>query len=172
MDCRQAQSLVALMVGQDHADANLEGAVQQHVLQCASCRKFHSELVASQSLLGEARLYSDSRRRLWPQVAERLAELDRRPRFARFNVWVPTVVTAAACLLLVTVATLETQRPQGGILPGMVWQQPASRDLFLSDPEFSMHRGELPTADDLARWRRRGVEMQNPELQTVKNSQW
>lgn len=155
MDCRQAQTFLALVVGQDHADARAEGAVSEHVEHCAVCQSFQRQLRVSQSALVEARLVPDSRRRLWPRVAERLAGLTCRPQFARFNIWVPTTIAAAACLLLVAVASQELQYRSDGYLSSAFSRQPEPRDLFQTDPEFAANRGELPSAVDLHRWRDR-----------------
>ncbi len=128
MDCRQSQSFLALMVGQDHADSAAECLVRQHVVGCPSCRKFHAELLASQAALADSRIQVGARRQLWPRVAERLAELECRPQFARFNVWVPTAVAAAACLLLVAVAAVEMQRRDDSLFRSMAGNRPAVRD--------------------------------------------
>lgn len=161
MDCRQAQSFLALMVGQDHNDSAGEQHVRQHVTQCASCRRFHQDIGTAQVSLSEAGLQVQTRRHLWPRVAERLAELDRRPQFARFNVLVPTSVATVACLLLVAVTLLDTQQNPSG-----------SRDLFRSDPSFAASRGELPSQADFQRWQQRqrnDFSMQQPELQQARD---
>lgn len=159
MDCRQAQSFLALMVGQDHNDSAGEQHVRQHVTHCASCRRFHQDIGTAQVSLSEAGLQVQTRRHLWPRVAERLAELDRHPQFARFNVLVPTSVATVACLLLVAVTLLEPQQNSS-----------ASRDLFRTDPSFAATRGELPSQADLQRWQRQRGEfrLQQPELQQAR----
>jgi len=82
-------------------------------------------------------------------VARRLAELDVKPQFLRFNVWIPSALATAACLLLVSMAMLEIQRES---LRGSQWQAASERDLFQSDPKFNTHRGQLPNREDLVRW--------------------
>lgn len=168
MDCRQAQPLLALLIGQDQSEDDIEAGVLEHVARCGACQQFQRQLMVSQEALAEARVYSETPRRLWPRLAERLAELERSPQFARFNVWVPTLAAAAACLLLISVASLETRRGDYSVFPGMAWENTTTRDLFQTDPEFTAHRGELPTAADLQRWRRRQLEMNQPDMQTVK----
>jgi hypothetical protein len=80
-------------------------------------------------------------------VAACIAEWERRPQFARFNVWVPSFAAAAACLLLVAVGLMEPAPP--------------ARDLFKSDPMFAANRGQLISVEDLNRWQ----DLQSPELQ-------
>lgn len=157
MDCRQAQSLAALSVGQDHADPAIERALHQHLGECADCRRFHRQLIVSQAVLVECRVHPASRSRLWPRVAERLAELEQRPQFLRFNVWLPTSAAAAACLLLMTVAMVEVQRRDDAVARPVAARL-ESRDLFRTDPVFASNRGGLPSDNDLERWRRRLVE--------------
>lgn len=145
------------MVGQDHGDAHSAEGLERHAGQCAACQKFQLDLQVSQTVLQEARLEVTFRRQLWPSVAARLSEFERSPRFARFNVWVPTTVAAAACLLLVSVALVEVQRRNAELFPGavwqnMAWQNSAKRDLFRTDPAFNSTHGELPSEADFERW--------------------
>jgi hypothetical protein len=87
-------------------------------------------------------------------VAACLAEWERRPQFARFNVWVPSCAAVAACLLLVSVAVLEVDQQTSRFLPSVVLDQPwASRDLYETDPNFAADRGEVISSRDIARWR-------------------
>lgn len=174
MDCRQAQSLMALMVGQDHGDSQSVDGLERHVEHCAACQKFHQDLQVSQSVLQEARLQVVFRRRVWPSVAARLSEAERTPRFARFNVWVPTAVATAACLLLVSVALFEVQRRNAELFPGMAWQGSPSRDLFQTDPQFSASHGNLPSEADFERWLNRPgqpvpTQVRDFQLRTARN---
>jgi hypothetical protein len=147
MDCRQAQSVLALAVGQDGCDPVAEDAVRAHLAACPQCRKVQRDMEAAHAALLESRSQPRFRHGLWPQVAACIAEWERRPQFARFNVWVPSFAAAAACLLLVTV--------------GLLQPSPPSRDLFKSDPMFASDRGHLISVEDLARWQ----DLQSPGLQ-------
>lgn len=153
MDCRQMQPLLALMVGQDLPDSEMERAVTQHLQQCPSCRERRQSLAMSRSVLLDAQPLVRFRGGLWPRIAAKLPQYDRRRQLARFNVWVPTAVAALACTLLVAVAAVEIQRkvnPQvGGYVRGV---QPPSRNLFVSDPTFAKSRGQLIDASDVEHW--------------------
>lgn len=171
IDCRTARTLVALQVGHDLPDAASLRSVTAHVEECSVCRAWQQQLLASQTVLTESRLMFEPHGKLWPRVAACLTEWERRPQFARFNVWIPTVVATAACLLLVAVATLEMQRHNGGLSLEMVWQSPSPRDLFRTDPAFAANHGQFPSAEDVQRWRWRGagLDSRGLELQPARN---
>jgi hypothetical protein len=154
MDCRQAQSVLALAVGQDACDPAAEQAVRAHLTACPVCRQTQRDLEIAHAALLESRTQPAFRRGLWPQVAACIAEWECRPQFARFNVWVPSLAAVAACLLLVSVAVFEVDQHAGRLLPSVVLDQPsASRNLYESDPNFTADRGEVISARDIARWR-------------------
>jgi predicted anti-sigma-YlaC factor YlaD len=157
MDCRQIQSVLALAVGQDPCDPVDEQAVRAHLSDCPCCRRFRQELEASHAALLESRVH----RGLWPQVAACLAEWECRPRFARFNVWVPSVAAVAASLLLISVAVLEVDHHTHQWLPSVVQDRSTPRNLFLTDPNFTASRGQMLSPDDVIRWR----QMQHQQLQ-------
>lgn len=173
MDCRQASNWLALGAGQDLTEADIAASVEHHLHQCPLCRRKQSDLQSTLNLLAEAQLMPDPRRRLWPRVSQRLAELELRPRFLRFNVWVPTTLAAAACLLMVSVVAVEFQRHNERDLFGQPWQASSQRDLFQSDPQFNVGRGQLPTSADWKRWETAHDEQQrrpfrNPEVQSAR----
>ncbi|MBI1346767.1 hypothetical protein GC163_10820 [bacterium] len=149
MDCRQAKHWIALIAGQDPTDSQTAGAVRQHVEHCADCRCFHASVGQALSVLPDARREVRGTRRLWPRVAQRLSELDVKPQFLRFNVWIPTVLASAACLLLVSVAIVEVQQQSGQSLN---WQAANERNLFQSDPQFNQHRAQQPTPQEMRQW--------------------
>uniref|UniRef100_A0A7C2K259 Zf-HC2 domain-containing protein n=1 Tax=Schlesneria paludicola TaxID=360056 RepID=A0A7C2K259_9PLAN len=152
MDCRQIQSVLALVVGQDPCDPADEQAVRAHLSNCPACRRFRQDLKVSHTALLESRTQPQFRRGLWPQVAACLADWESRPQFARFNVWVPSVAAVVACLLLVSVAALEVDHHSQQWLPSLVQERTAPpRDLF-NDPDFSHNRGRLLSRDDVRRW--------------------
>lgn len=149
MDCRQAKHWIALIAGQDPTDSQVAAGVQQHLRSCPACRDYHESCGQTLSVLADSRRVPDPRRRLWPAVARRLAELDVQPPFLRFNVWIPTALASAACLFLVSVAMLEIQRESAR---SSQWQAASERDLFQSDPKFNTNRGQLPNRTDFVRW--------------------
>jgi hypothetical protein len=159
MDCRQAQALWSLVIGQDQPDSAELAALERHTRGCPGCRRFHDDLSRSQTALQEARLTIDPRPRLWPRVSATLIEWERRPKYAVFNVWVPTAIASLACLLLVSVAVWEVDRHRdGSSMIDVVLQRPAPRNLFVSDPAFRGTLGAQPTQDDLRRWQGKHAE--------------
>lgn len=168
MDCRQMQPLLALMVGQDLPDSDLERSVTQHLQQCPACRERRQSLAMSRSVLLDAQRSVRVRGGLWPRIAARLPQYDRRRQLARFNVWVPTAVAALACTLLVAVAAVEVHRkvnPQSAaFVRGL---EPRSRNLFDSDPTFAKSRGQLINANDVAHWSQTQGEAPQPAVYRV-----
>jgi hypothetical protein len=144
MDCRQAESLLALWAGNDLDEIDPARQVQAHLDACEHCRQRSREFVVAHTALQEARCDAPDLCNLWPRVKARLVEWERSPRFAKFNVWVPTAVAAVACSLLVFVASVEVQRK--------LQRQPA-RDLFRDDENLARSRGQLVSPYDLERWR-------------------
>lgn len=155
MDCQQADALLALWVGSDLEHAEQSRLLQAHLEACPRCRQRSQEFVVAETALQEARCVASETPSLWPSVRSRLLEWERRPHFAKFNVWVPTVVATVACSLLVMVASIEVQRRvQRWSNPPMAaqpWER--GRNLFVSDPGFSTTRGSDLTREDLERWK-------------------
>lgn len=155
MDCRQVQSVLALAVGQDLSDVTTLEAVREHVGRCPACQRLEQQFAVAHAALLDSRTVPRLRRGLWPQVAQCIADWDRRPQFARFNVWVPSLAAVAACVLLVTVAVLEVDQSGPQWLSGVRAEQSASasRNLFATDPRFAKSRGDFLSPQDVARWR-------------------
>lgn len=161
MDCQQAEATLSLWVGSDLDDADHAQLLHSHLEVCPRCRRRSQEFVAAHTALQEARvrpleegLPPDSSS-LWPRVKARLVEWESRPQFAKFNVWVPTVVATAACSVLVLVALVELQRKmeRWSSAPSLIAQPwGAQDDLFRSDPMFASSRGRALSRDDLERW--------------------
>ena len=97
------------------------------------------------------RCWSRGRSRSFGAVSGRRS----RPALRNGNVWVPSFAAVAACVLLVSVAVLEVDRHGSRWLPSVVLD-PADqpRDLFLTDPDFAAHRGQVISAEDIARWQK------------------
>lgn len=155
MDCQSSQSLLPLWVGQDLPDAAAEQQLRAHVAVCPACRALKERLSSSRRALQRSRSVEAVRPgRIWPRVAAQLAAWEARPQFARFNVWVPTLTAAVACMLLVAVAAVEVQRKAAHWMGGAVAERAAPpRNLFVSDPTFARSRGKFPTWEDAQRWR-------------------
>jgi hypothetical protein len=156
MDCQQAESLLALWVGNDLDHAEQSRLLQMHLEACPHCRQRSLEFVVAETALQEARVngtdgVASESSSLWPRVKARLLEWERCPHFAKFNVWVPTAIATVACSLLVMVASIEVQRRVQG----------QARNLFVSDPDFNSSRGSRLTREDFERW-------QDAEFKTVR----
>jgi predicted anti-sigma-YlaC factor YlaD len=146
MDCRQAESWLALWVGNDLSDTEPARQLQVHLEQCEHCRAKSLEFVVAHTALQEARCVpAETPVCLWPRVRARLAQWDCRPQFARFNVWVPTALATVACSLLVWVATVEVQRK--------VQQWPQVQNLHQPAMSLQARRSPSVSPRDFERWR-------------------
>jgi len=150
MDCRQAESLLALWAGNDLDDIDPTHRVQAHLDACEHCRQRSRDFVVAHTALQEARCAAPESPNLWPRVRAKLMEWEQRPQLAKFNVWVPTALAAVACSLLVLVASVEVQRKL---------QRPPSRDLFRTDSQFARSRDKLLSPYDLERWQEAEFEL-------------
>ena len=109
MNCSQARSGLALLVGQDLDDKGRLD-LERHLAVCPCCRHARQQLEQVMSVLqvanaGESPDLSDS---LWPDLSERIRVRQRYRRQERFNGWVPALAVTAACLTIVVFAS----RPQ------------------------------------------------------------
>jgi hypothetical protein len=155
MDCQQAETALSLWVGNDLDDAGHAQLLQAHVDACPNCRRRSQEFVAAHTALQEARQHCPESPSLWPRVRAKLVEWESRPRFAKFNVLVPTVVATAACSVLVAVALVEIQRKmeRWSSAPSLIarpWG--SSPNLFETDPNHRFSRGAPLSGRDFARW--------------------
>lgn len=171
MNCRHVQSLLSLAVGQDAADPTAEESIRVHLASCAVCSQVQRNLEAAHLALLESRTQPRLRRGLWPQVAACIADWERRPQFARFNVWVPSCAAVAACVLLVSVAVLEVDETHRW-LPSVVMDRPEQRNLFVTDPDFASDRGQVISAEDISRWRQQDSKSSRLQQATRQFPQW
>jgi hypothetical protein len=105
MNCKQAKTQVALLIGNDLEPAAL-AEVRNHLGQCAGCRQ-HFERLASclEVLQAPPRAYNAEEVSLWPKLSARLASPNAGQKPHRLNGWAPTLVVAAACTAMVWVAS-------------------------------------------------------------------
>ena len=163
MDCQQIQPLLALAVGQDLPDGDCERTVTLHLQQCPNCREHRQALAMARSVLQDAQPTVRLGGGLWPRISAQLAECQNRRPLARFNVWVPTVVAAMACGILVAIAALEISKkvnPQTTVFIRSM--QAPTRNLFDTDPTFSKSHGRLISEQDVAAWRQSQGELVQP----------
>lgn len=78
MNCREAQRELALHAGEDLGDSQREAEVQQHLAECASCRRQHAGVKSALAALAVADSSStyESVHSLWPAVRRRIAQGD------------------------------------------------------------------------------------------------
>lgn len=115
-DCRQAKSEIALKAGGDAVDPAVSALLEAHLTECSQCRGYLSGMTVSLESLQTCAADSVSpalSRSLWPSVASRLPRREPMTVAARFNLWVPTAATAAACaaMILVTIVQFERMMP-------------------------------------------------------------
>jgi hypothetical protein len=111
MNCRRAQSDIALWAGDDLDEAGLL-SLRRHLDDCPECRCYMEEMQLLMRLVEECPLREEgdeaSKRAvedsLWPTLSTRLVSLSS-PRSDRFNGWIPAVTVAAVCLAMVLIAS-------------------------------------------------------------------
>jgi hypothetical protein len=147
MNCRLANRLLPLWIGQDLADASEADALQAHLVQCQDCseqgRQLQEALDALQSISTTSLpAESGSHSRLWPRLAMVLKEVPRRRD--QFNGWIPAVAMAMAASLMVAVSVVQIRREMGNTVRTN-WYQDSStsvdRNLFETDRRFKERAG-------------------------------
>ncbi|MCA9073261.1 MAG: zf-HC2 domain-containing protein [Planctomycetaceae bacterium] len=111
MNCRRAQSDIALWAGNDLDETDLH-CLQRHLEACPECREYNEQMHALMRLVEECPLRDEAdaasksvvEESLWPSLSTRLATVPT-PRNDRFNGWVPAVAVAAVCLAMVLIAS-------------------------------------------------------------------
>ncbi len=111
MNCRRAQSEIALWAGDDLDETNHLG-LQHHLESCPECRAYLAEMQDLLRLVDDCPLRDEAdaasqqavENSLWPSLSTRLAKLPA-PQTDRFNGWVPALAVAAVCLVMVLVAS-------------------------------------------------------------------
>jgi predicted anti-sigma-YlaC factor YlaD len=106
MNCKIAQSQLALLVGNDLEPAAVD-QVRKHLDQCDCCRRHFDRLTAAQEALqtpGEG-AWSATVESLWPKLSLRLASATAGSKPHRLNGWAASLAVAAACTAMVWVAS-------------------------------------------------------------------
>jgi hypothetical protein len=157
MNCKQAKSHVALLIGNDLEPAALAD-VRSHLGQCVSCRQHFEKLSSCLEVLqAPPRGYSPEAESLWPKLSVRLASpiIGQKPH--RLSGWAPSLAVAAACTAMFWIASKQLI-PSGSVEqtvpPGRVY--PASQQIPLrldgtpaeNQPEFQIRsRAQKPLGD-------------------------
>lgn len=111
MNCRRAQSDIALWAGDDLDEAGLMG-LKRHLAACPECRCYMQEMRLLMRLVEECPLRDEGddaskcvvEGSLWPSLSTRLVTWPA-SRGDRFNGWIPAVTVAAVCLAMVLIAS-------------------------------------------------------------------
>ena len=109
MNCKRAQSDIALWAGHDLDESDLS-ELHAHLQVCPGCRGYLEDMRALLRLMEECPLRNEVEEvspreiSLWPSLASRLVSIPA-PRTDRFNGWVPAVAVAAVCFAMVLVAS-------------------------------------------------------------------
>lgn len=112
MNCKIAQSQLALLVGNDLEPAAVD-EVRKHLDKCDGCRRHFDRLTAAQEALqtpAEAS-WSASDESLWPNLSVRLASASAGSKPHRLNGWAASLAVAAACTAMVWVASHQWSGP-------------------------------------------------------------
>lgn len=114
MNCHQAESAIALEVGNDLDESALE-ELTTHLARCPECRAYQRQLSKAVDVLqspAEERPWSpdDS---VWPGVANYLAKSAQPASLRRhFNGWTPAMTVVAACAVMVVISILRPSEVQ------------------------------------------------------------
>ena len=110
MNCREARTEIALLVGNDLEDASARELLRQHVSGCPECRQYYRQMKQSFKVLEQADKSEtyETRESLWPAVSQRLQH--RRPEAPSRRQWWPIATFLAACV--VVVAIINAPMPQ------------------------------------------------------------
>jgi hypothetical protein len=116
MNCKQAKSRVALLIGNDLEPAALAD-VRQHLGQCVSCRQHFDKLSSCLEVLqAPPRGFNPDGESLWPKLSVRLASPTAGQKPHRLNGWAPSLAVAAACTAMFWVAS-KNWLPTAGVEP-------------------------------------------------------
>lgn len=105
MNCKQARTQAALLIGNDLEPAALAD-VRNHLGQCAACRQHFEKLSSCLEVLqAPPRGYNPEEESLWPKLSVRLASPSAGQKPHRLSGWAPSLAVAAACTAMFWVAS-------------------------------------------------------------------
>jgi predicted anti-sigma-YlaC factor YlaD len=112
MNCKIAQSQLALLVGNDLEPAAVD-QVRKHLDKCDCCRRHFDRLTAAQEALQAPAegAWSATDESLWPKLSVRLASATAGSKPHRLNGWAASLAVAAACTAMVWVASHQWTGP-------------------------------------------------------------
>ena len=162
MNCKQAKTHVALLIGNDLEPAALAD-VRNHLGQCVSCRQHFEKLSSCLEVLqAPPRGYSPEEESLWPKLSVQLASPTTGQKPHRLNGWAPSLAVAAACTAMFWIASKHwspTGSVEQAVPNGMVY--PASQQIPLrpdgmpaeSPREFQFAPRRSPWAINPVQWK-------------------
>src|SRR5579872_3777808 len=113
MNCKQAKTQVALLIGNDLEPA-ATADVRNHLGQCVSCRQHFEKLSSCLEVLqAPPRGFNPEEESLWPKLSVRLASSSAPQKPHRLNGWAPSLAVAAACTAMLWVASKNWTGPNG-----------------------------------------------------------
>jgi len=99
MNCKQAQTNIALWVGGDLSENDV-ALLERHVAICPGCREHHLRMEHVQQMLNVSNSPPSLEESIWPDLEVKIERHQKAFRREQFNGWVPAFAVAAACLLL------------------------------------------------------------------------
>jgi len=107
MNCKQAKTQLALLIGNDLEPCALQ-EVRNHLGQCVGCRQHFERLSrALEVLQAPPRSWNPEHESLWPKLSTRLASPAAGQKPHRLSGWAPSLAVAAACLAMFWVVSSQ-----------------------------------------------------------------
>jgi hypothetical protein len=152
MNCKQAKTQAALLIGNDLDPTALQD-VRNHLGQCVGCRQ-HFERLSSclEVLQAPPRSWTSEHESLWPKLSARLASPNAGQKPHRLSGWAPTLAVAAACTAMFWVASSRWSADQPVDSPSML-------NGFQLQPQ---PVGAPPSFDEGSSPSRKGIESRPP----------
>jgi hypothetical protein len=125
MNCKQAKTQLALLIGNDLEPTALQD-VRNHLGQCVGCRQHFDRLSSALEVLqAPPRSWNSEHESLWPKLSARLASPAAGQKPHRLSGWAPSLAVAAACLTMFWVVSSQWSGDQSvdGTLPKFQAQQ-------------------------------------------------
>jgi hypothetical protein len=149
MNCKQAKTQLALLIGNDLEPCALQ-EVRNHLAECVGCRQHLKQLSSALEVLqSPPRSWNPEHESVWPKLSARLASptADQKPH--RLSGWAPSLAVAAACLGMFWVVSSQWSSDRAPLSGGIELQaQPIGQP-----PSFD--RGSLPNPNGFESRRRR-----------------
>ena len=109
MNCKQAKSQVALLIGNDLGSDRVAGRTQPPRPTRVGCQQHFERLSSCLEVLAGSspRSWNSEQESLWPKLSVRLASPNAGQKPHRLSGWAPTLAVAAACTAMFWVASSQ-----------------------------------------------------------------